>query len=257
MALITLTSDFGESDHYVGGLKASILSINPQLTVVDISHKIQNFDLAHGAFVLRAAIKSFPIGSIHIIAVDSIGNTGDKQLAVHLAGHFFLLTDNGLLGLISEEEPDAVVELTWEQSEISSFPARDILGPAAARLANGEDISALGTVKEDFKKMMGRHLRANKEQILGHVIRVDHYGNLITNIDEEVFYKLSEGKRFRVVIGREQFKRIHPAISETGSGDCYIIFNSLGLLEVGINKGHASELLGLRFDSPIKIIFEE
>lgn len=256
MALITLTSDFGESDHYAGALKASILTINPAQTIVDISHRIQNFDLAHGAFVLGAAFRSFPEGSIHIIAVDSIGNTGDKQLAVHLEQHFFLLTDNGLIGLISEEEPQVVVELSIDGQDASNFPARDILGPAAARLSQGQSIEQLGRKIGEYKRMRGRYLRANKEQILGHVIRVDHYGNLITNINKEVFCKLSEGKRYKVVIGRESFKRIHQSINETGSGDCFLIFNSLGLLEVGINKGHASQLLGLKFDSPVKIIFE-
>ena len=257
MALITLTSDFGESDHYVGAVKASILGINHQQAIVDITHNVQNFDLAHGAFVMRASFRSFPAGTVHIVAVDSVGNQGDKQLAVQLEDHFFLLTDNGLLGLISDSEPQAVVQLNLPDEKASAFPARDILGPAAAKLANGTAIEELGTVVEDYQRMLGRKLRATKEQIQGHVIRVDHYGNLITNIEREVFCQLSKDKRFRVVIGREQFRRINESINETGSGDCFIIFNSLGLLEIGINKGHAAQLLGLRFDSPVKIIFED
>ena len=256
MALITLTSDFGESDHYVGAVKASILGINHQQPIVDITHNIQNFDLAHGAFVIRASFRSFPPGTVHLVAVDSVGNQGDKQLAVQLDDHYFLLTDNGLLGLISDSEPQTVVELNSEQDKPSAFPARDILGPAAAKLANDTAIEELGPTIEDYKRMLGRRLRATKEQIQGHVIRVDHYGNLITNIEQEVFCEFSKGKQFKVVIGREQFKRINESINETGSGDCYIMFNSLGLLEIGINKGHAAELLGLRFDSPVKILFE-
>ncbi len=257
MALITLTSDFGESDHYVGAVKASILGVNHNLSIVDLSHNIQNFDLAHGAFVVRASFRSFPKGTVHVVAVDSIGNRGDKQLAVQLEDHFFLVTDNGLLGLISDVEPQAIVELAYKGEKPSPFPVRDILGPAAARLADGIDIQELGNPVEGYKRMLGRKLRATKEQIQGHVVRVDHYGNLITNIEQKVFCEFSKGKRFTVVIGREQFKRINDSINETGSGDCYIIFNSLGLLEIGINKGHASELLGLRFDSPVKIILEE
>ena len=257
MAIITLTSDFGESDHYVGALKGAILSSIPTQILVDISHHVQSFDLAHGAFVLRSAFPNFPPGTIHLVAVDTIGNLNDTHLAVQLEDHFFLLTDHGLLGLISEQEPQIVVELPLPEQYPSAFPALEILAPAAIKLANGTPIKKLGKQKSDYKKMVGRHMRINKTHIIGHVVRVDHYGNLITNIRKEEFCKLSENKRYTILIGREQFRRLNSSISETGSGDCYVIFNSMGLLEVGINKGNASELMGLQFDSPVKISFEE
>ncbi len=256
MALITLTTDFGESDHYVGTLKAEILSKNPQQVIVDISHRIKSCDLAHGAFVVKSAMPAFPAGTVHVVAVDSIGNQGDAQLAVELEEHFILLTDNGLLGLISDEEPKRVVVLPREEVNPSPFPTRDILAPAALELAQGRDLAELGSLVENYHRVLGRRMRANKEQILGHVIRVDHYGNLITNIDQESFCQYADGRRFQVIIGRENFTRINHSINETGSGDCFLIFNSLGLLEIGINKGRASQLLGLKFDSPVKIVFD-
>jgi len=257
MAIITLTSDFGESDHYVGALKGTILSSIPSQTLVDISHRIQNFDLAHGAFVLKSAFPSFPKGTIHLVAVDTIGNLNNSFLAVQYEDHFFLLTDHGLLGLICEDEPQMVVELKWSKETPSAFPALEVLAPAAIKLANGTSIAKLGKKSTDYKKMVGRQMRSNKQQIIGHVVRVDHYGNLITNIRKESFCELSKNKAFSILIGREQFRRLHNSISETGSGDCFVMFNSMGLLEVGINKGNASELMGLQFDSPVKITFEE
>lgn len=256
MAIITLTSDFGESDHYIGALKGTILSQNPSQMVVDISHQIQNFDLAHGAFVLRSAFPAFPPGTIHLVAVDSVGNRGNVHMAVKLEDHFFLLADHGILGLLTDQQPQVVVELPAPDERPSPFPALDILAPAAVLLASGTDIKKLGKQKSDYLKMVGRRMRINKDQIIGHVVRVDHYGNLITNIKQEEFCRLSNGKSYSIAIGREQFGRLNSSISETGSGDCFVMFNSMGLLEIGINKGNASELMGLKFDSPIRITFE-
>ncbi len=255
MPIITLTSDFGESDHYVGALKGTIFSQLPSQVVVDISHKIQHFDLAHGAFVLRSALPYFPEGSIHLVAVDTVGNRDNAYLVVHLDHHFFLLPDHGMLGLLSDKEPQAVVSLPVPDQSPSAFPALDILVPAAIELANGKSIEDLGQPLSEVRKMVGRRMRLLKDEIIGHVLRVDHYGNLITNIRQEEFCKLAQGKSYTILIGREHFRHVHQSINETGSGDCFVIFNSGGLLEIGINKGNASELMGLQFDSPIKISF--
>ena len=256
MAIITLTSDFGASDHYVGALKGAILSKEPLQVLVDISHEIASFDLAHGAFVVSSIIPYYPKGTIHLVAVDTVGNTNNRHLAVQLEDQYFLLADHGMLGLLSQQEPQVVVELPKPETGPSAFPALEILVPAALKLASGVSISKLGTPKQDYLRMVGREMRINKNQIIGHVIRVDHYGNLITNINKEAFDKVDLDNGFTILIGREQFRRLNHSINETGSGDCYVMFNSMGLLEVGINKGNASELLGLQFDSPIKIIFD-
>jgi S-adenosylmethionine hydrolase len=256
MAIITLTSDFGESDHYVGALKGAILSHDPSQVLVDISHQISSFDLAHGAFVVRSILPYYPNGTIHLIAVDTIGNAGNTHLAVQLEDQYFLLADHGMLGLLSNQQPQVVIELPKPEKSPSAFPSLEILAPAATALASGTPISELGARRSEYNKMVGREMRVNKNQIIGHVIRVDHYGNLITNIQQHAFCKLNQGNGFTILIGREQFKRLNNSIYETGSGDCFVMFNSMGLLEVGINKGNASELLGLRFDSPIRIGFE-
>ena len=257
MAIVTLLTDSGESDHYVAAIKARILSTNPGLTIVDISHKVAACDIAHGAYVLRSVFRDFPKGTVHLVAVDAAGNPGDAFIALQLEDHFFVGVDNGLLGLISDKAQQNLVELNAINSLTTSFPERDILAPAVARLASGVSISTLGKAMGSFRKMTDRHVKATKKQILGHVARVDIFGNLITNIQKDVFETLSKGKNYTIQFGGEKFKRIHSNYHQADQGDCFLLFNSSGVLEIGIYKGNASELLGLSYDSPVNIIFEE
>jgi len=255
MAIITFLSDFGESDHYVAAVKAKVLSENPNITIVDISHQITSCDIAHGAYVLKAVYNDFPEGTIHVFAIHAIGQSGDKFIAVKLDGHYFIGTDNGLLGLISDNQASEQVELTG--SKENTFPTKNILAPAAAKLAGGELLENLGTPIDHYKKSLGRHLKANKSLISGHIIRVDHYGNLITNIDKTTFDILSKQKTYNITFGRENSRRIHKNLNVADAGDVFLIFNDQGFLEIGINQGNACELLGLQYDSPVMINFDE
>jgi len=257
MAIVTLLSDSGDSDHYVAAIKARVLSTNPGLTLVDISNKIAACDIAHGAFVLKSVFRDFPKGTVHIVAVDAGGNKGYAFIALQLEDHFFVSVDNGLLGLVSDKPHQNLVELNVINPVNSTFPEKDILAPAAARLASGVTLSSLGTPLSSFKKMTDRHVKATKKQILGHVVRVDSFGNLITNIEKEAFDILSKGKVYTLQFGSEKVRRVHTSYFQADQGDCFVLFNSLGLLEIGIFKGNASELLGLSYDSPVNIIFEE
>src|SRR5690606_10394264 len=137
------------------------------------------------------AFKDFPEGSVHIVAVDSNGGLGDKIVALKLEGHFFVGVDNGLFGLISDAEPSEIVSLNPDDQKHYSFPARDIMATAAAKIAQGGSLPELGTPVEAVKRLLGRSMRASKKQISGHVIRIDHYGNLITNIEQAAFRILS------------------------------------------------------------------
>ncbi len=257
MAIVTLLTDSGESDHYVAAIKAKVLSTNPGLAIIDISNKINACDIAHGAFVLKSVFRDFPKGTVHIVAVDAAGNRGDAFIAIGIEDHFFVSVDNGLLGLVSDKAFQNLVELNTISPVTTSFPEKDILAPAAARLASGVSITTLGKPLTAFKKMTDRHVKATRKQILGHVIRVDSYGNLITNIEKDTFEILSKGKVFTITFGGEKMRRIHTYYNQAEQGDCFLLFNGLGLLEIGIYKGNASELLGLSYDSPVNIIFEE
>lgn len=257
MAIVTLLTDSGESDHYVAAIKAKILNTNAGIKVVDISHQIQPCDIAHAAFVLRAVFREFPKGTTHLVGIHTTGQRDDALIALQLEDHFFVGTDNGLFGLISEKSHQNLVELNTINPVHSTFPEKDILAPVAAKLASGVALSDIGKPMASFKKMIDRQVKATKKQIAGHVIKVDNYGNLITNIPKEAFDVLSKGKAFTIQFGGEKFRRIHTQYNQADEGECFLLFNSLGLLEIGIYKGHASELLGLAYGSMVNIIFEE
>ena len=257
MALITFMSDFGENDHYVAAVKARILSINPEQTIVDISHSITPFDISHGAYVLRSVFREFPTGTIHLVAVNTLDSLNENYIIALIGGHYFLGSDNGLLSLISEEDPEIIVELKNPDIENTVFPSRDILARNAAMLAGGTPPKELGTVTTAFKSYLDRQLKATRKQISGNVIRIDHFGNAITNIDQEIFNILRKDRGFVVKFGREEIRSIHPTYAAVEPGECFVVFNSNGFLEIGINKGNAAELMGLGFDTPVMINFDE
>ena len=257
MAIVTLLTDSGESDHYVAAIKAKILSINSGIKIVDISHQIQPCDIGHAAFVLRSVFREFPKGTIHLVGIHSTGQRDDALIALQLEDHFFIGTDNGLFGLISEKPHQNLVELNTINTVQSTFPEKEIFAPAAAKLASGVTIADIGKPMPSFKKMIDRQVKATKKQIAGNVIKVDNFGNLITNIPKDAFDILSKGKAFTVQFGGEKFKRIHNQYNQADEGECFLLFNSLGLLEIGIYKGNASELLGLTYGSMVNITFDE
>ncbi len=257
MAIVTLLTDSGESDHYVAAIKAKIISVNPGIRIEDISHRIQPTDIAHAAFVLKSVFRDFPKGTVHLVGVDASGNRGDSYIAIQLEDHFFVGADNGLFGLISERPHQNLVELNTINSITTTFPERDVFAPIAAKLASGVSLTDLGKPMQVFKKMIDRQVKATKKQIAGTVVRVDNFGNLITNIPKEAFDILSKGKTYTIQFGGEKFRRIQTQYNQAEQGECFIVFNSLGVLEIGIYKGNASELLGLEYDSMVNIVFDE
>lgn len=256
MAIITFMSDFGMSDHYVSAIKAKILSINPGLRIFDISHEIEPFNIAHAAYVLKSVFRDFPKGTVHLVSVNSHGERNNRYLTVKIDDHFFVGPDNGILSLLGEEEPGMIAELFNNEDSHSSFPAKNILAKAAAMLASGSSMNDVGAYTKDYLRKIDRKFRATKKQISGNVIKVDRYGNLITNIEEEVFNILLKGRNYLIHFGREKAEKINHTYNELDDGDCFVIFNDLGLLEIGINKGNASKLLGLKYDSSVSIIFD-
>lgn len=257
MAIITLLTDSGTNDHYVAAIKAKILSVNPGIRIVDITHAIAPCDLAHAAFILRGIFRDFPKGTVHLVGVHSTGNRMDAAIALQVEDHFFVGADNGLFGLVTDRTQQNVVELNTLNTTTTTFPEKDIFAPVAARLASGVNITSLGKPLASFKKMIDRQMKATRKQITGHVLRVDNFGNLLTNITKEAFEVLSQDKVFTIQFGGEKFRKIHTQYNQAEEGECFIVFNSLGLLEIGIYKGNASELLGLEYDSVVNILFED
>lgn len=257
MAIITFVSDFGRADHYVASVKARMLSINPGLQIVDISHDIEPFNLAHAAFVIKSVFRDFPKGTVHLISVNAHAESNNRSLTAQIDGHNFIGPDNGILGLISEKEPSMTAALFDGNEEHSTFPTKNVMAKAAAMLASGSAVTDVGAYSKDYVRRIDRKFRATKKQISGNIIRVDHYGNLISNIEEEVFDILRKERKFTVQFGRESIPMVNKNYNELDDGECFVVFNDLGLLEIGINKGNASELLGLKYDSPVSILFED
>lgn len=246
MTLISFTSDFGRSDHYVAQFKARILSVYPQAQIVDVSHEIKAFNIAHLSHTLGSVFRDFPKGTIHLVG----GNTQEAYLIAQIEEHIFVVPDNGVISLISEQN-DQVFLLKIEKN-----PAREI-PLAAAKLAQGAKPAELGEPLTDYKQYMRRKSRATKREISGHVIHIDHFGNLITNIEKTDFDILSRNRNYTIYFAREKVDLVQSRIDQVEPGDVFVMFNEGERLTIGINQGKGSQLLGLEYDSPVTIQFEE
>ncbi|MEM6737541.1 MAG: SAM-dependent chlorinase/fluorinase [Bacteroidota bacterium] len=255
MAVITFMSDFGTTDHYVAAVKAAILSSDPQQVIVDITHDIKPFDIAHAAYVLKHVYMDFPEKTVHLVAVDAMRKKS-RPIALVLEGHYFVGFDSGLFSLISNMKAKTIRRLSHK---VSTFPAKVELTKAALALAQGESIEKLGESAESILELYPRRLKITKREIAGNVISIDHYGNLITNIKQTDVKKIQEINEnytsHTIRFGREAFDGFHAYFTDVESGDCFVLFNSSGNLQIGINKGNASELLGLGIDAPVIIEF--
>ena len=256
MAIITLLTDFGEKDHYAAAVKGKILSLMPSAQLIDITHNTPLSDISAAAFTLRAVFRDFPRGTVHLVSIQQqLHHKPERMIAAQLEDHYFVLPDTGLLSLISDQDPSITVEIA---SEAKTFAARDILAPATAKIADGENLADLGKPAGEVKRLMNRAVRATMKQISGHVIRVDGYGNLVTNIEQQAFSVISKkATGFTIMFGRERQNRVHDDYTSVDAGEVFIIFNSLGLMEIGINQGNAEQLLGLTLDSPVMVNFNQ
>ncbi|RAU82542.1 SAM hydrolase/SAM-dependent halogenase family protein [Pontibacter arcticus] len=254
MAVITFLSDFGYTDHYVAAVKARIISQDAQAQIIDISHGIEPFNIAQAEYVFGAVYRDFPEGTVHLLAVDTQSRKDGGFLAAKYKGHYFLLADNGLLSLLTDGQPEVVINLKTEFPQMS-FPAKDLLAAAAVFLANGGDLDVLGERTHEFKQLLNRQLRLSDHAITGHVIYVDRFGNLITNITRDSIDTIAHGRTFTIHFSRETISNIQPNYKQVNEGDFCCIYNSQGLLCIGINSGNAAEALHLGFDSPVEIRF--
>lgn len=277
MGVLTLLTDFGYRDHYTAALKARLLQLAPTLPVLDITHGVEPYNIAHAVHVLRAVFRDFPAGTTHLITVSDYGASDAGAVATpawHAAehqGHYFVAADNGLLPLLCDGVPAHLVRLepptplpvanqalaAGNLQPVSLNPTRDILAPAAVRLAQGQPLSSLGPAVADLYLLTNRQLRLQDNRITGHVVHVDHYGNLITNISREAVEVVGRGRPAAVHFGREIVRELRPHFAAAPPGEIVCTFNPQGCLSVAINQGHASELLGLYFDSQVDVRFAE
>ena len=255
MPIITLTTDFGYLDPHVAILKAKILKENPKIQIVDISHQVHVHDVAHAAYLFNGCYDFFSEGTIHLIAVNNQVSRKSRFLLAKLDNHLILVEDNGFLGLL-KSEIQALYEI-HSDSESKTFAALSHLLPAALKIARGTDIGKLGNLTTEYYDTRPRMAKVTKKEIVGHVEHIDHYGNLITNIFHEDFKAVYNNRKFMISFGIEKFDKIHQSYNEVEGGDCFILFNSLDRLQIGIKHGRACELLGLGRDSLVSVHFLE
>ena len=254
MPLVTLTSDFGYQDYYAAAVKAALLKHGPEITVIDISHGIEPFNVAQGVHVLQAVYQDFPPGTVHIFAVQG-SQPVERHLAFQWAGHYWVGSDNGFMGLLTGEVVAPCVALEAPAGQATTFPAPTLYAPAAAQLSQGVSLQAVGAPCPGPQKLLARQPRLVDNQLIGHVIHVDHYGNLATNTTRALFEQQYGERRFEIRFARETIYDLHTHYTQVEPGDCVCVFNSLSLLEIAINQGHAAELLGMQYESPVGVTF--
>ncbi|MBH15588.1 MAG: S-adenosyl-l-methionine hydroxide adenosyltransferase [Cytophagia bacterium] len=254
MSLITIISDFGYTDHYVAALKASMYKLNSNLNIVDISHSIKKYNISHAAHTIRNVYKDFPEGSIHIICVKA-SEKKERIVVVKINEHYFISYDTGIFSLIDLKENYTAVSVDY--SILSSFPEKSIMGPIAVKLAANNDISTIGKPIMNLNKRFFLTKYISNNNLTGNILRIDHYGNLITNIHLDDFNNLKAkvSENFEIIIGIEKLIEINKTYSDVNAGELFALFNSNQFLEIGMNLGNASKLLGMKEDDPISINF--
>ena len=260
MPLITFLSDFGWSDHYVAAVKAKILSENNGIQVIDLSHNIKKHDIIHAAHVLKSVFKDFPEGSVHLVAVNSNSEPKEQMIAIEMNKRFIVGSNNGLLSLLREKDPDHIVEIDIEpNNQHTNFPAKDILADAAAKILTSQSLETLGNPLsiDGFKKFIIPKVKATREIIQGHVVHVDDYGNLITDILKYDYDILSKGKSVQIKFRNYSLTGVQDHYYDSQGGEAFAIFNDQGILEIGIKEGNAAELLGMEYNSMVSVKFSD
>ncbi|MFK5971950.1 MAG: SAM-dependent chlorinase/fluorinase [Flavobacteriaceae bacterium] len=275
MSIITLTTDFGQKDHFVGALKGSIYKEISDAKIVDISHRISPFNIQECAYILENSYKSFPEGTIHIVGVDSEPTPENQHIAVLVDGHYFISANNGVIGLISSEiKPEKIIEINIPNPIHGSFPVMDVFVKVACHIARGGTLEVVGKPFDGLKDLRGfaPTVTDNGNKIIGSVIYIDNYGNVVTNIHKNFFEAYRKGRDFELNARTTKIRQIHNTYSDIinfdlkkskrkGAGDKLAIFNSSDYIELAIYKsdlntvGGASTLLGLDYRDTITINF--
>ena len=261
--IITLTTDFGVNDHFIGAVKGVILSTAPDACIVDISHAVQPFDILDGALTISQAYNYFPSGTVHMVIVDPGVGTARRPITLTGDRHHFVSPDNGVLSLVYErEERLSVRHITAEHyflpSVSNTFHARDIFAPVAAYLAKGVDPSRFGEEITDYARFAApRPKPVDAQTLKGVVLKVDRFGNLITNITAQDAPKLFEATPpgFKIAVGTKgTVTRICSSYAEGKPGEAFGILGSMGFLEIAANRGSAAQLLGVGKGAEVNLV---
>ncbi len=255
LRIVTLTTDWNQNDYYVGILCGRLLSIEPTLRIVELSHRVPPFDYIQAAFIMRGCFENFPPGTIHICMVNSDSTTSKQLLLFELKGHFMIVPDNGIVGLITEVAPDRVYSIPFE--EHSSFGSLSAVASAMNMLLFNSNLADIALIAGTYKQNINIRAASDESSITGSVIYVDSYQNAITNITREQFEQVRKGRKFSIYVQSFSYKieEIVENYSDVEDGDMLALFNSLNLLEIAIRNGFLTELLALSVGSSIMVKF--
>ncbi|MEO8661082.1 MAG: SAM-dependent chlorinase/fluorinase [Bryobacteraceae bacterium] len=257
--IITLTTDFGLSDHYVGTMKGVILGIAPQASLVDISHDVQPFEASGGGFQVAQAYSYFPPKTVHVVVVDPGVGTARRPLLMEAAGQYFVAPDNGVLGMVFGREKHKVRHITAERfflpQQSATFHGRDVFAPCAAHLAMGKKPSAFGRIITDYMRPTPCTPYQTARRVwVATVLHVDRFGNLITNLHVREFPDLEE-RSFAIVVGMARIGQVSRTFAEIPAGQPGLIQGSSGYYEIVVNQGSAARTLGCGTGAPVELTF--
>ncbi len=274
MSIITLTTDYGLKDQFVGALKGKILSEYSEASIIDISHHIDAFNTVEASYIIGAAYSSFPKGTVHLIGVDMEFNQENQHIVMQWNDHFFIAADNGILSMLTQKiVPQKIVAINIHDRLPSDSVDLDVFVKVACHIAKGGLLNVIGKEIKTIKQVTElQAVTANDaSSIKGYVIYIDHFGNVVTNISKKQFLEVAKGRPYEIVFKNKNIKTILPNYSAIASGKNYslkkyegeklAVFNEAGFLEIAIFKsnpnklGSANSLLGLNYRDTVTIKF--
>jgi len=255
--VITLTTDFGLSDHYVGVMKGVILTIAPHARIVDITHELPPYEPAQAAYIVEQTYRWFPKKTVHVAVVDPGVGSSRRPILMEAAGQYFIGPDNGIFTLVSQRERHKVRAITNHKvflKEVSqTFHGRDVFAPAAAHLAKGVAPARFGSPIQDALRLnMPKPPRTGKRTWSGTILKVDRFGNLVTNFHMDDFGEHMQ-RPFEMAVGLEKIGKLATHYAACAPGELFLIVGSSGYLEVSTNSGSASKRLGCGVGAPAEL----
>jgi S-adenosyl-L-methionine hydrolase (adenosine-forming) len=258
--IITLTTDFGSADHFAGTMKGVILSVHPAAQIVDITHEVLPFDILDGGFTIVQAYRYFPKKTIHVVVVDpGVGSTR-RPLLAEAAGQYFIAPDNGVLSMLFARETARVRHIANQRYFLKpvsrTFHGRDVFAPVAAHLAAGVAPARFGPRIEDYLRLsFDAPSRTGKKTWTGCVLKIDRFGNMITNLHVDEFPEL-QTRAFELKVGPARVTRLALTFTECAPEELFVVVGSSGFLEIAVNQGSAASELGCGAGAPIELTID-
>lgn len=259
---VTLITDFGQADHFVGVMKGVIKNINPEVEIIDVNHQVNSYDIFDAAFTLAQSYRFFPTDTIHVVVVDPGVGTARRPLLARTIDYKFVAPDNGVLSLIYEREENIEVRHVTSDHYFlnpvsNTFHGRDIFAPVVGWLSKGLEADKFGEVITDFAKFASPKPKRTSDQLIqGVVLRVDKFGNLLTNISpEDVPQLFSENPPpFKIVVNQQEISRLNLSYSMGKPGEVFAIVGSSGFLEICTNRGSAAKALNAARGAEVGVV---